>query len=200
MNREKIKKEAREKINENLWNILKPYAVLFLIELGASLLFIGIDSESFLYSLFSSLISIALYPIVMGCSFYLIKFVRNEPYDINMIFSYYKKMGMVFALYFLTSLFISLWSLLFIIPGIIAAISYSFAEYIFIDGNEDALACLKASKKMLMGYKKDYFEFILSFTLWFLFGIFTLGIGFIYVIPYFLTSNVLYYDELKKIS
>ena len=59
---------------------------------------------------------------------------------------------------------------------------------------------VKKSKEMMLGYKNDYFLFMLSFTGWILFSILTLGIGLIYVIPYITVCQALYYEELKKIT
>jgi len=52
---------------------------------------------------------------------------------------------------------------------------------------------------MMNRYKRDYFVFGLSFFGWILLGIFTLGLLYIWLIPYMMTAEVLYYDELKKI-
>jgi len=90
--------------------------------------------------------------------------------------------------------------LLFIVPGFVAFISYIMSPRIFVDGEKDPLACIKKSTKMMRGYKWDYFMFVFSFIGWFFLSLMTFGIALIYVIPYFLTADTLYYEELKKIS
>ena len=97
-------------------------------------------------------------------------------------------------------LFIGVWSLLFLIAGIIAAISYTMSMLIMVDGEEDAMECLRKSKAMMKGYKWDFVVFHLSFILWHLLGMVTLGIAYIYVWPYIMVSEVLYYEELKKVN
>jgi uncharacterized membrane protein len=126
--------------------------------------------------------------------------VRNEEYDLNLLFNQYKKFWPIFSMYFLISLFTTLWSLLLIIPGIIASLSYTVAPLIMADGEDDAMECIRKSKSMMNGYKWDYFKFSFSFIGWILLGVITFGLAYIYVIPYVLVSEVLYYEELKKIN
>ena len=50
------------------------------------------------------------------------------------------------------------------------------------------------------GYKMDYFMLVLSFFGWLLLGIFTLGILYIWLVPYMNVTFILYYEELKKVK
>ena len=94
-----------------------------------------------------------------------------------------------------------LWSLLLIIPGIIAYLSYSLVNYILADNdNMSIMEILRESKRLTYGYKADIFLFGLSFLGWYLLSVFTMGIAFIYVIPYTLVASAMYYEELKKIK
>ncbi len=70
--------------------------------------------------------------------------------------------------YLLMSVFVVLWSLLFVIPGIIAAISYSQVFYILYDDDEyyEPREALKKSKEMMEGYKMKYFCLMLRFFGW----------------------------------
>ncbi len=85
---------------------------------------------------------------------------------------------------FLRGLFIWLWSLLFIVPGIVKAYSYRFVPYILAQnphlGYKEVL-CL--SRKMTKGYKADIFLLDLSFLHWILLGIITC-VGSVFIIPY----------------
>lgn len=203
MNRKKIKQQAREMIKGNIWNILQPYLIICGISLVVGMISsagMATDEPSMGASLVAFLLELAMYPLTFGALVYLVKFVRKEPYELKELFAHYNKFWPIFALSFLTGLFTILWSFLFIIPGIIAAISYSMAMLIMVDGDEDAMSCIKKSKAMMNGYKWDYFKFGFSFFWWYLLGIITLGIAFIYVGPYVMVSEVLYYEELKKIN
>lgn len=204
MNRVKIKKEAREMLKGNIWNILKPYAVIFGIMFVVGVIMGAANGNAEEPNLGASLVSLvaelAMLPISFGALVYLVKFVRKEPYELKDIFGYYSKFWPIFALNFLMGLFIGLWSLLLFIPGIIAAISYTMSMLIMVDGEEDAMECLRKSKAMMKGYKWDFVVFHLSFILWYLLGAVTLGIAYIYVGPYVMVSEVLYYEELKKVN
>lgn len=100
---------------------------------------------------------------------------------------------------FLTGLFIFLWSLLLIIPGIIAAFRYALTFYILYENKElTARESITLSKEMMKGHKADYFVLILSFIPWFLLGIITLGFAFIYIEPYMQMTFLNFYDKVKE--
>ena len=217
MNRVKIKKEAREMLKGNVWNILKPILIIALItgvvgaitggssggtnyEIVNGTLKVTSESPSLGAGLLSLAVSLAMLPIEFGLLVYIVKFVRKQPYELKELFAHYKEFWPIFCLNFLIGLFVTLWSLLFIIPGIIAAISYTMAMLIMVDGETDAMACIRKSKAMMKGYKWDYVVFQLSFILWHLLGIVTLGIAYLYVGPYLTVAEVLYYEDLKEVN
>lgn len=200
MNRAKIKNDAKKMIEGNLWTILKPMLIVMIV-LG----FVNVISEKVLQDTFagtmcSTLLSLAVMPLSYGLDVFILKYVRKEQVDYDEIFKHYSKFFPIFLLGLLMYIFIGLWSLLFVIPGIIAAISYSQAMFIMIDGEEEPDACIKKSKEMMYGYKLDYSVFMLSFFGWYLLCALTLGIALVYVAPYVSVSQALYYEELKKIT
>lgn len=90
---------------------------------------------------------------------------------------------------FVTGLFIWLWSLLLIVPGIIKAIQYSFVPFILADNpNIPSSRAREISRMLTDGEKWNIFVFILSFFGWFLLCILTLGIGFLFLTPYYYSS------------
>ena len=92
-----------------------------------------------------------------------------------------------------------LWSLLLIIPGIVAAYRYSMAFYILNDNPEmSAKAALDESKRMMAGYKGKLFCLQLSFIGWGFLCLFTLGIGYLWLTPYIQTSMAYFYQNLKE--
>ena len=96
----------------------------------------------------------------------------------------------------LMSIFIFLWSLLLIVPGIIAAYRYSMAIFIFCDDPEKgALTCIRESKAMTMGYKGQLFVLDLSFIGWYLLCI--IPFVEIFVAPYVLTTRANFYRALR---
>lgn len=101
------------------------------------------------------------------------------------------------GIFFLTWIFILLWSLLFIIPGIIASYRYRLAYYIALDHPElSPLECIRESKRLIYGYKFDFFLLDLSFLGWYILGSLTFGIVLIFKLPYIEVTYALFYQEL----
>ena len=100
---------------------------------------------------------------------------------------------------FLRTLFITLWSLLFYFPGIIAAYRYRMSLYLLLDHPEmGVMECLRTSKQMMKGHKWECFVLDLSFIGWRLLSELPL-IGYfvsLWVTPYVNTTYVLYYMAL----
>lgn len=100
-----------------------------------------------------------------------------------------------------TSLIIGVWFLLLIVPGIIAALSYSQVYYVLHDNPQ--VGCKRAreiSSALTDGCKWDLFVLELSFIGWWLLVALTAGIAFIYVWPYYQTTKAMYYENLKQIT
>ena len=96
------------------------------------------------------------------------------------------------------TILIGLWSLLFLIPGIIKAFSYAMTPFIIEENPE--LSCTEAihrSRMMMRGHKFDLFWLELSFIGWGILCIFTAGIGLFWLIPYMETSVAAFYEEVK---
>ena len=100
---------------------------------------------------------------------------------------------------FLMNFFISLWSLLLIIPGFIKYYAYALTPYILIDNPElSANQAINLSQKMMKGHKFDMFILHLSFIGWIFLSIFTFGIGLLWLLPYMMTAQAAFYQEVKK--
>ena len=98
----------------------------------------------------------------------------------------------------MSSLFVLLWSLLLLIPGIVKSYAYEMIYYIKADHPEyDWRACLKESQKMMKGHKGELFMLDLSFLGWYLVGALCLGIGDLWVIPYHEAAKAQFYLNLK---
>lgn len=99
---------------------------------------------------------------------------------------------------FLMMLFTFLWSLLFIIPGIVKAFSYSMTPFILEEHPElGANEAIDHSRAMMKGHKFDLFWLILSFIGWGFLCLFTFGIGYLWLIPYMGTSISAFYEDVK---
>lgn len=99
----------------------------------------------------------------------------------------------------LESIFVALWSLLLVVPGFIAVYRYRMAYYILIDHPEySPLQCIRESKRMMHGHKRELFGLDLSFTGWWLLGLMPI-VGYLVQIwtkPYFGLTYALYYEGL----
>ena len=99
---------------------------------------------------------------------------------------------------FLMMLKIALWTLLFIIPGIYKAISYSMTPFIAVEHPElSASEAIAMSRQMTKGHIFDLFLLGLSFIGWILLGLLTLGIGYYWLLPYMYTTYAAAYGDLK---
>lgn len=202
MNRREIKEKAKLIVKENMKGFWAGYgivfAVSFLLSFGIELLF---EQGSMIYTILTLVASFFSMTLSVGFYSYLLKMIRKEEYTRNDIFAYVGKVLPITAISLLVTIFTMLWSVLFIIPGIIAALGYSMVFLIYAeDQSLTAMDYLDRSKEMMRGYKWDYFVFGLSFIGWIILSILTFGILLIWTLPYVTVAEVVYYDELKKLK
>lgn len=104
-----------------------------------------------------------------------------------------------FLLHLLMSIFIALWSLLLVVPGIIKALGWSMAYYIKVEHPEYTWKqCLDASTALTNGHKGDLFVLHLSFIGWYFVGALCLGVGTLWVMPYHQATLTQCYHWLKS--
>lgn len=138
--------------------------------------------------------------LVIGLNFFSVAMYRGEPSSIEDIFREgFDNFGRKLGGYLWMELFVYLWSLLFVIPGIIKAISYALTPYILADcKNVRATDALKLSMRMMEGHKWEYFVLGLSFIGWMLLTSLTCGLLYVfYVGPYMNNTFAGYYAERK---
>ena len=137
-------------------------------------------------------------PLLLGLTMFTLNISRNTNPKLEQLFHGFRNFGTALGTYLLRVLFITLWSLLLIVPGIIAAISYAMTFFILADDTTIApMDALRKSKKMMYGYKKKFFYLVLRFFGWFLLCILTLGIGFLWLYPYMQVSFAKFYEDIK---
>lgn len=145
--------------------------------------------------------------ILVGINFTFLEWLRTKKADFKVLrgaFSVFSKRHFiaVLILYILISVFTLLWTLLFIIPGIIKSFSYSQTYLIYKDlsetDNEDTnyLDYITESRKLMDGHKFDFFILKLSFIGWDILAVLTLGIGYIWLTPYKTATYVAFYKDL----
>jgi uncharacterized membrane protein len=136
-------------------------------------------------------------PLAFGFSYYFLSFTRNSDPKFEDLFKGFSDFSRTIVAYLLMIVFIILWLLLLIVPGIIAAISYSMTFYILVDNPDmSAQEAIKRSKELMTGNKKRFFYLFGRFTGWFILCIVTAGIGFIWLIPYVSVSTAHFYKSL----
>ena len=150
--------------------------------------------------LISTLVDIFLFnPIEVGCQAFFANNSRGvgELGDLGRGFS--PGYGRVVKTMFLRGLYVALWSLLFIIPGVIKSYSYRMVPYILADQPElGGNAAITRSREMMAGNKWKAFVLDLSFIGWELLSCLTLGVlGLFYVKPYRYCTNAELYQALK---
>lgn len=135
--------------------------------------------------------------VQLGYSKYLLKLHDGEEAELRDLFSEFHRFGDAFVMGLLRSLYTFLWTLLFIIPGIIAAYKYAMAHFILLENPgmkpKDAIT---ASKEMMDGHKFELFCLGLSFFGWSLLCIMTLGIGSLWLNPYVNASYAAFYRQI----
>lgn len=139
--------------------------------------------------------------VTLGYSLFTLNLVDGKDARFGDIFSQMHRFGDGFCLNLLTGIFVFLWTLLFIIPGIIAGYSYAMAPFIMLENpNCGARQALSESKEMMRGNKWRLFCLEFSFIGWSILNIFTLGIGSLWLNPYMEVSRAAFYREISGTS
>lgn len=126
---------------------------------------------------------------------------RSRKADLSDLFGGFKLFGKVLGLYLLTSLYTFLWSLLFIVPGVVASYRYRMAPYLLVDNPDIGIGeAIRQSKEMMRGHKGELFVLDLSFIGWIILASLTFGIGVLWLDPYMETTYANYYDALCDAS
>ena len=196
--RVELKQNAKDRMREQALNPILVTLVYTLVAIAISLLG-GILGVTVIIPFILSLASIV---VQIGYIYYCMKVAKREQgayADLAYLFQDWRFALKLVALTFLINILVSLWSLLFIIPGMIKAISYSQATFIMLENpNMDIMTAIKESQKMMDGHKMDYFVLDLSFIPWILLISVTFGIASLWVTPYMQITMVNYYYALKN--
>jgi uncharacterized membrane protein len=116
----------------------------------------------------------------------------------DMLFAGFQNFGNALGAYLLSGLFIFLWSLLLIVPGIIAGFAYSQILFLLADDRTlGPMDAIRKSKQMMEGHKWRLACLQFRFFGWGLLCLLTCGIGFLWLIPYYNATMARFYDDLK---
>uniref|UniRef100_UPI004055E2D4 DUF975 family protein n=1 Tax=Agathobacter sp. TaxID=2021311 RepID=UPI004055E2D4 len=157
----------------------------------------------FTYIMIAALIMGAVYFILgsiikVGYAKFNLNLVDRTDGSFENLFAYFSFWKTTAAARFLQSIYVLLWSLLFIVPGIIASYSYAMTEYVLADHPElSASEALSRSKQMMDGNKWRLFCLQFSFIGWDILCAFTLGIGNLWLTPYKQAATAVFYREVS---
>lgn len=151
-----------------------------------------------LSALFLILLKIVLSVLETGYRWYSLRLSLSLRASFSDIMAPTNHLLKVVGLYIVISILTFLWSLLFVIPGIIASYSYRQAYYILHDHPEyGIMKCIRESVRLSRGYRVDLFVLDLSFLGWYILCSLTFGILLIWKLPYFEVTYANFYNALK---
>ena len=145
-------------------------------------------------------LSVLLIPVTLGLIWAWVDLSRGRKIGFAHLLEPYKTMfGKSILVSLLQGLFLFLWFLLLVIPGIIKSFSYMMTYYILRDEPElSPLQAITKSRRMMDGHKGEAFVLGLSFIGWILLGIVTLFIGFLWIIPYIGVTYAHFYNTIRE--
>lgn len=138
-------------------------------------------------------------PMALGAALFSLTLSRGQEARLEQLFDGFRHFTNALVTYLLLLLYVFLWALLLIVPGIIAALSYSMIFFILADNPTlTPQEILDKSRKMTDGYKWKLFYLWLRFLLLGLVCVLTLGIGFLWLLPYIHITLAKFYDDIKN--
>ncbi len=222
MDRVGLKNKAKELIRGNKWYIWKPYLIMMLVVFAAAFVggfidgllgliqketvtVLGVETTNYSVGPFTGIISTAAGLIetvftVWYCK-YLMDFTHGIKREFNFkeFFEYFKNhLVICFATGILAGLNIIIGFILLIVPGIMA--TFGLMLYAYTIAEEPELRVTDALRKtwaLTNGHKMELFILVLSFIGWEIVAGFTLGILYIWLIPYMMVTVTLAYESLK---
>ena len=173
----------------------------------------GINSEigAFILASLPIIITAALFMAVIyfvlgsfvgvGYAKFNLNLVDRNKASFENLFEYFSNWKTTTITRLLRALYTFLWSLLFIIPGIVAGFSYAMTEYILAE-NPDLTPdeAIQASKSMMMGNRWRLFCLQFSFIGWDILATLAFGIGHLWLTPYKQAAYAAFYREVSGTS
>jgi len=219
--RTKLKSNARIVLSQNYWKAVLIGFIALLTMVGSNfnitntirnhlegvergLAFIALVIAIFMLVVVSLLVSIALQiflagPLEVSCKRLFISCRAGQGDLSQLTFAFKNSYLNIAGIQFLRLVFILLWTLLLVIPGIMKSYEYRMVPYILAENPELSMREVFArSRVMMMGEKLNTFVLDLSFLGWYIVGLLTLNIlNIFYVIPYHLLTETELYEVLK---
>lgn len=188
MSRAELKAKAKEQISGK---VLKLFVVTLIGSLLAGVLGVIPIVGAIISAILTCIFTLSYIMIYLKIS-------NSEDFEISEVFAGFSNAVPAIVTGIVQAVFIFLWSLLFVIPGIIKTYAYSMAYYILAENPDmSATEVLKKSEEMMNGHKMELFVLHLSFIPWFFLVGITFGLAGIYVAPYVQATMANFYKEIK---
>ena len=194
MDRKELKAQAKAQLKGKIGILILVTIIIGAISALASTLAIFIPFGGIIVAI------IVTPAFVLSTSRIYLMVVRGGTPEAKDSFSGFDDFFSAFKVTFLVGIYTFLWSLLFIIPGIVKGYSYSMSMFVLADNKGmSARECIAESKKMTDGHKGELFVLDLSFIGWYLLSCLTCGIAMLYVAPLVSATHANAYEALKPV-
>lgn len=194
MDRKQLKSQAKAQIKDKIGILIAVTLIIGAISVAASLVANLIPGVGMIVTIIVTpafaLSTVRIYLMV----------VRGMTPEVKDSFSGFDDFFSAFKVTLLVGLYTFLWSLLFIIPGIVKSYAYSMSLYILADNKgKSARECVRESVEMTDGHKAELFVLDLSFIGWYLLATLTCGLAYLYVVPLYNATRANAYEAIKPV-
>lgn len=145
-------------------------------------------------------LELVMWIVGVGFTLFILNTIRGSGAALGNLLDGFGFFWRIILLNLVTSVFIALWSLLLVVPGIVAMYRYSMATYVLLDHPEyGVMDCIRESKRITQGRKGELFELDLSFLGWGLLAALPY-VGYLislWVTPYYALTHAMYYERLS---
>ena len=194
MNRKELKAQAKAQIKGKVSILILVTVIIGAISAVASALAAFIPFGG-------AIIAVVITPaFALSTARIYLTVVRGGNPEVKDTFSGFDDFFSAFKVTLLVGIYTFLWSLLFIIPGIVKSYAYSMSLFVLADNKSmSARECIAESKKMTNGHKAELFVLDLSFIGWWLLSCVTCGIAMLYVVPLVSATHANVYETIKPV-
>ena len=203
MNNSEIINVTKEILKGNYKNVMLPFILAtLLLGLAQSQDLYSNVYETYGVSYVFTIGSIALFiagPISIGLAAYSLSIANEEDYSYNQIVAGFKYFFKALFLYLLFNISVLIGIILLIIPGVVIFLMFSQIFYITAENPQiGVIDAFKKSASLMKNKKLQYFGLFLKYMLFFILGVFTLGIWWLWLIPQAYVSFAIFYKELQS--
>lgn len=206
MKRSELKTKAKELVRGNKWYLWKPIVMVTLIVMIIGIIVsivlsnISDPTGKIIAGIIDFVLSLFETAFMIAYAKYVIEFVRGKKMDWKETLTNVKEhFWLYLVVTYIVNMLIFGATILLVVPGIIASLGLVFYQEVCADSPElGDVDIIKKAWRMTKGYKLDIFVLGLSFIGWAILGCLTLGILYIWLMPYMVVTYTLLYEKLNK--